>query len=97
MLLEFLVETSLLSPTAGKDTPIASPPLLPCSPASWGHPEVLNSGSAFKGSQNRTVAVLKSGCAHGCASHEYDTHLKVETRSRMSSQPKGTISLISQR
>lgn len=42
------------------------------------------------------MAVLKSGCTHGCAPHEYDTHVKVETRWRMSSQPKGTISLISQ-
>ena len=56
---EFLVETSLLSPKA-EDTPpsLLLLPLL-CSPASWGHPQVLNSGSALKGSQNKAAAVLK--------------------------------------
>lgn len=98
-LLEFLVETSLLSPKAEKDTPhphrsssFYSFALLPPGVI----PKSLTQALLSKDPKIRQQQFSKSGCTHNWASHEYDIHVKVEARSRRSSQPQECISWISQ-
>lgn len=98
ILLEFLVETSLLSPKAEKDTP---PPLLlllfPALLPPGVTPKSLTQALLSEDPKIRQRQFSKSGCTHNWAFHEYDIHVKVEARLRRSSQPQEVVSWISQR